>query len=802
MSELPVDRPQAGSSRPVPCAVMQADGHSSLQSARQVRWAMYLVLALVLTVGQAQDSAGLLLDARWFGVSVLILVLLTGVMITEFTARRLLRQASHMEAQAAEVRRLALVAEHTSALVLITDAQDQVVWVNGAFCEAFGLRADAVMGCRALDIGTHPRAQEAVLLEVRQALSAAQGLRREWLHRSASGQDIWLDVDMQPLFDSRQRLSGYVRVAADVTERVLQQVRRRALWAALPTGVLVVDANGLVTDINRAGEALLGLSLAQLQGRHVQETSLQLVRDDGSPYTSKDLPVLRTLYSGKPLSNESMGLLRPGQSPRWLLVNTEPHVGAQGETAGVVVCFSDVTERRLLQDKLRGHARTDALTLLPNRSVVMERLAAAIAHARKYPEAGFGVLFMDFDRFKQVNDTLGHGAGDDLLRQIAQRLSTALRPGDAVARAGDDGSTAARLGGDEFVVLLDRVASQKDVTRVAQRLLEVLSKPYELGGAPVHSSASIGVVWLKGGHMPESITADDILRDADTAMYEAKRGGRGRWVLFDSVMHEKVVHALALENDLREALAHDQLFVVYQPVIDLASRQMTGVEALARWKHPVRGMVPPLEFIPVAEESGLIDALGEKILRLACAQFVSWRESLGDLAPRLLAVNLSRAQLRRAQLVDEVRLVLEQTGMEPSWLQLEVTESLAAQDDQIQVALRELKSLGVKLALDDFGTGYSSLACLHLMPVDTVKVDRSFVKHAENVEYHRVLIEATIRVARTLGMTTVAEGIETEAQAALMLQLECDRGQGYLFSRPLEAAGIVAWVQQSAELVV
>jgi EAL domain-containing protein (putative c-di-GMP-specific phosphodiesterase class I) len=343
------------------------------------------------------------------------------------------------------------------------------------------------------------------------------------------------------------------------------------------------------------------------------------------------------------------------------------------------------------------------------------------------------------------------------------------------------------------------MAEVEHVTTVVQRLLDELAQPYVIGSVQVHSSASIGVVTVAGGKVSDGLTAQDLLRDADTAMYEAKRAGRGRWVLFDNSMHEKVVRALALEQDLRQALADEQLTVVYQPVFDLSTRSMTGVEALVRWHHPTRGMVPPLEFIPVAEESGLIDAVGAVVLRQACTRFVSWRTSLGAAAPRLLAVNLSRAQLKRAALVDDVRNLLRQTQMQAEWLQLEVTESLAAQDEQVQITLRELKGLGVKLALDDFGTGYSSLACLHLMPVDTVKIDRSFTKHAETVEYHRVLIEATIRVARTLGMTTVAEGIETEGQAALMLALECDRGQGYLYSKPLEAGALEAFVRSKDE---
>jgi diguanylate cyclase (GGDEF)-like protein/PAS domain S-box-containing protein len=753
-----------------------------------------------------ERARGLTMQVRWGIVALLLLLAALSLGVVEPTARAVRRHARRLREQATELQRLALVAEHTTALVIISDSDDLIVWANRAFEQITGWPLAEAVGRRPGELLGSPHADESVLAQVHEALRSGLGARHEWLHRAREGRELWLDVDLRPLRDEAGRLQGHVRVCTDVSLRVQQQAKLQALWAALPAGVVVQAPGGEIVEANRAAERLLGLSLAQMQGHEPGPTGHDVeavdaiwrtVREDGSPYPRELHPSMRTLRTGEALRNETIGIHTPAGVLRWLLVNTEPQRDHQGQLAGVLSCFSDVTEARALHDRLATIARTDTLTQLPNRAVVMDRLQRVIAHAQRTPGYGFAVLFMDFDRFKQVNDTLGHAAGDELLRQIAQRLMNTLRPGDAVARM--DAQVAARLGGDEFVVVLEGVNSAASAAAIASRLLEELAEPYLIAQSPVRSSASIGIVLctgLAGGTTPPS--ADEVLRNADTAMYEAKRAGRARWVLFDDSMHERVVRALAMEADLRRALQEDELFVVYQPVVDLAHRAMVGVEALVRWRHPQRGLVSPVEFIGVAEEAGLIDELGAQVLQRACGQFMMWQQTLGDNAPRSLAVNLSRAQLKRAALVDDVRAVLAAHGMPPAMLQLEVTESLAAQDERVQSTLRELKNLGVRLALDDFGTGYSSLACLHQMPVDTVKVDRSFIKHAETVEYHRVLIEATIRVARTLGMITVAEGIETEGQADLMLALECDRGQGYLFARPLEAAELEAWAREHA----
>jgi len=452
-------------------------------------------------------------------------------------------------------------------------------------------------------------------------------------------------------------------------------------------------------------------------------------------------------------------------------------------------------EQERLARRLKNEARIDTLTRMPNREALLEQLQQILARPRG--NTGYALLFMNCDRFRQINDKLGQQAGDRLLVQVSERLRAALRPpSDRIDPGAGGGQLAARIGSDEFAVLLDGMRCREDAERVAARLLDSLSKPHSLAGQEVTCTLSLGMVWSDDA----GDAAGEMLRDASIAMIEAKRAGGARCVQFETAMRERAARRADIEADLRLALVEDQLFVVYQPVVGLRADGGTdfnaGVEALVRWQHPQRGVVPPFEFIQVAEESGLIGALGDFVLRRACRDFAAWQRELGTRAPRLLAVNLSRAQLGEAGWPQTVREVLDQNAMQPAALQLEVTESLAAQDQQVQQRLHELKAIGITLALDDFGTGYSSLSSLHQLPVDTVKIDRSFVCQADTSHHHQVLIEATVKVAQSLGMSTVAEGIETEAQLAAVRAQQCAKGQGYLFSRPLTSASLLDWLRE------
>ena len=474
------------------------------------------------------------------------------------------------------------------------------------------------------------------------------------------------------------------------------------------------------------------------------------------------------------------------------------------ENGRLMAVLADATlqvarEQQKLSRKLLDAARTDTLTQMPNREAVREQLQRMLDLTQADASAGCAVLFMNCDRFRQINDALGHVTGDEVLGLMAERLRSILRSGDRIGTPPVLHQMAARIGSDEFVVILDGMLRVEDLSGVARRILDVLSAPYITRLHRVNCSVSMGLVMTAQA----GVDADVVLQDASIAMVEAKRAGGARFVVFDAAMRERAAHQGAKEADLRRALSEKELFVVYQPLVGLTSPgcvdRSAGVEALVRWQHPLNGVVPPLEFIDTAERSGLIGILGDFVLETACRDFMHWRATLGEDAPRLLAVNLSRAQLALTGWLARVRDILDATGIPTHCLQLEITESLAAQDEEVQLQLHELKVLGIKLALDDFGTGYSSLACLHLLPVDTVKIDRSFVCQADTSLHHKLLIDATVKVAHSLGMNTVAEGIETQGQLDVVRALGCEKGQGYLFGRPMVSQALMRWMRNDQD---
>ncbi|QLE50020.1 EAL domain-containing protein [Nostoc sp. C057] len=446
----------------------------------------------------------------------------------------------------------------------------------------------------------------------------------------------------------------------------------------------------------------------------------------------------------------------------------------------------EINSRQKLQSKLLDIALHDSLTGLPNRVLFMRRLDNALNRAKQESSYQFAVLFLDCDRFKVVNDSLGHLVGDELLISIARRLQACLIPID----------TLARLGGDEFGILLENITDINIAIQVADRILKQLSLAFKLSRYEVFMNASIGISWgNKDYDRPEYL-----LRDADTAMYRAKAQGRAKYHVFNPAMHQEAIQLLELENDLRRAVERQEFLVYYQPIVSLITGRISGFEALVRWQHPIRGLVPPTEFIPVAEETGLINAINTWVLQSACHQLSIWQHQPVTPEPLTISVNLSARLFLQPNFVEQIDRIIYETKINPTYLELEITESVIMENtNAIKIIFQQLKQRNIKLIMDDFGTGYSSLSYLHSFPLNALKIDKSFVKRMQDNKENMGLVPAMIGIANSMGMSAIAEGVETEEQLAQLRSLNCNFAQGFLFSEPIEQQLVVKLLAASPQ---
>ncbi|HYN84126.1 MAG TPA: EAL domain-containing protein [Pyrinomonadaceae bacterium] len=543
----------------------------------------------------------------------------------------------------------------------------------------------------------------------------------------------------------------------------------REAFEGAAAGMALVSAKGKFLQVNRALLDVLGYEEQALVAKTFQDVAHA---DDLAPALSG----FKRLLGASESSHEcEMRLRRASGEDVWVLLSAA-RAGGRKSSARLVFQVQDITERKRSEEQLLHDAFHDPLTKLPNRALFIDHVKLTIARAKRRPGHLFAVLFLDLDRFKIVNDSLGHMFGDQLLVGIARRLEGCLREGDTVAR----------VGGDEFTILLEDIEDEIEAISVAERIQKELSAPFHIGGHEVFTTVSIGIA-------PSSTDYDDpedILRDADTAMYRAKSLGKARHEVFDKAMHALAVNLLQLETDLRRALERKEFFVHYQPIVALSDFRLCGFEALVRWQHPERGLISPMDFIPVAEDTGQIIAIGEWTLMEACRQMRRWQKQYPSDVPLYISVNLSGKQFTQPNLIERVRTIVEKTKLDPRSLKLEITESVVMENIETATEmLKDLRALGVQLSIDDFGTGYSSLSYLHRFPIDTLKIDRSFVTRMVENNENSEIVRTIVMLAQTLGMDVVAEGVETKEQLALLRKLGCESGQGYYFSRPATVNG-------------
>ena len=665
--------------------------------------------------------------------------------------------------------------------IFVSDAEGECVYTNAAYHTISGLTLEQTLGTN-WSMAIHPEDRERVLAEWRNAARGQTPFQTEFRFLQGDESIVWTRVNSAAMLDGKKS-SGLVQTVEDITERksaefVLQSAeealfeekeRAQVTLNSIGDAVLTTDLQGNVTYLNLVAETMTGWSCEDALGRPIAEVFTIL---DGTTRLAAANPMLRAMAE-----NESVGLgtdcvlVRRDGFESAIEDSAAPIHNRDGRVAGAVIVFRDVSKSRAMALEMAHLAQHDFLTSLPNRLLLTERFSHAIGLAQRHRKQ-VGLLFLDLDNFKHINDSLGHAIGDQLLQSVANRLVACVRATDTVCRQG----------GDEFVILLTEIGQLQDAAQVAETLRAALDVPHLIGGHELHVSLSIGISVFPD----DGADVDILMQNADTAMYHAKASGRNNHQFFKADMNTRAVRRLYIESSLRRALKQSEFLLHYQPKIDLVTGAMTGAEALIRWQDPELGLVMPGQFVPIAEENGLIIPIDQWVLREACSQVQAWLDSGLRAVP--VAVNISTMEFRHEGFLDGLALILMVTGLAPRYLELELTESILMHDAESSVSvLKALKTMGVKLAIDDFGTGYSSLSYLKRFPIDTLKIDQSFVRDIVTDADDATIVSAIIGMGKTLKQRVIAEGVETHEQLAFLRARQCDEGQGFHFSHPLPA---------------
>ncbi len=725
----------------------------------------------------------------------------------------------------AQLRLLKSVVVNSNDGVMVAEADtndplaSKIAYVNEAFTRITGY-ADVEAVGKTPRILYGPKTDAALLERIRTAVKKWESTRGDVIHYRKDGSEFWVDLNVVPIVDERGAFTYWVSVLRETTDRkraeILERDRNRALELVASNGSLesVLERLANLVENQRSDLACSVLLVRDNRLRHGAAPSLpRTIADafDGVEVTGEAAPCVAALH-GKPVFipdaaanpsfQEQAGVLRNlGLRACWCF----PILSGEGRVLGVFAIYfreqrepaaSEVelmemvsrlaavaVEQRDLNDRLAYQAMHDALTGLPNRFLFEDRLHQALAQAKRH-DWHVAVLFIDLDRFKQINDTLGHSVGDALLQQVSRRLETCLRRTDSLAR----------MGGDEFQLILSELRDPQDALRVSQKLLDSLKAPFHVDTYELFVTASIGIsLFPRDGR-----DAATLLRNADSAMYRAKNQGKNSFQFFTPDLGATALEQLELENDLRRAMAGGEFRLYYQPQLEI-NGQLVGLEALLVWNHPKLGLIPPMQFIPLAEESGLIVEIGEWVLVEVCRQSAAWRQAGYDRVK--IAANVSSMQFARADFVSIVSQILSQSNVDPSGLELELTESVVMREfEESSRQLERLRSLGVSIAIDDFGTGYSSLSYLRNLPIDTIKIDRSFIKDLDVGSSTMPLVQAIVSLAHGLGLNVVAEGVETETELRALRSVGCDKVQGYYLGEPLPAESVERLLHREARI--